>query len=79
MILPSGWICTVWQLDNEFGLVSLPNWLVIEINRSKTGGFRAYRWARPLFFGLILGEFAVGTVWTIIGVILNQPSYAFWY
>ena len=77
MILPSGWICTVWQLDNEFGLVSLPNWLVIEINRSKTGGFRAYRWARPLFFGLILGEFAVGTVWTIIGVILNQPSYAF--
>jgi hypothetical protein len=32
----------------------------------------------PFFFGLILGEFVVGSLWTIIGIVFNIPSYGFW-
>ncbi|MBD3184140.1 hypothetical protein GF312_17785 [Candidatus Poribacteria bacterium] len=45
----------------------------------KQGGYRSYKKATPFFLGLILGEFTVGTLWTIIGVITKKPNYAFWY
>jgi len=45
----------------------------------KYGGLKAYRQLTPLFLGLILGEFIIGSLWTIIGIILDIPTYAFWY
>jgi len=42
------------------------------------GGLRLYRRALPFFFGLILGEIAVGSLWTIIGIVLGIPTYDFW-
>ena len=63
---------------NLVWFVFLISWLLKSIIL-KHGGFRAYRKATPFFFGLILGEFTIGTVWTIIGVISHSPSYAFWY
>jgi len=42
------------------------------------GGLKAHRAAIPLFFGLILGEFTVGSLWTIIGIILGISTYAFY-
>ena len=45
----------------------------------KYGGLKAFRNATPFFLGLILGEFVVGSLWTIIGVIFGIPTYAFWY
>lgn len=44
----------------------------------KFGGLKQYRRALPFFFGLILGEITVGSLWTIIGIILNMPTYDFW-
>jgi len=51
----------------------------IKISILRYGGLRAYRRATPFFLGLILGEFTVGSIWTIIGIIFDIPSYAFWY
>jgi hypothetical protein len=45
----------------------------------KYGGLKAYRRAIPFFLGLVLGEFIIGSLWTIIGIVFDVPSYAFWY
>ena len=37
------------------------------------GGIKRYRQAAPLFLGLILGEFSVVGIRTIIGIALNLP------
>ncbi len=42
------------------------------------GGLRAYRQALPFFLGIILGECVIGSLWPLIGIILNIPTYAFW-
>ncbi|MBP6964106.1 MAG: hypothetical protein KBC96_06855 [Armatimonadetes bacterium] len=44
----------------------------------KFGGLRQYRKALPFFFGLILGEVTVGSLWTIVGVVFGFPTYDFW-
>lgn len=41
------------------------------------GGVKAYRRARPLFMGLILGDFITGGLWHIIGWIMKMPTYSF--
>jgi len=42
------------------------------------GGLRAYRQGLPFVYGLILGEIAVGSLWTIIGILWGIPTYDFW-
>lgn len=43
------------------------------------GGLKAYRRTAPLFLGLVFGEFAMSSVWTIIGILFNWPRvYQFW-
>ena len=43
------------------------------------GDLKAHRKAIPLFMGLILGEFVVGSIWSILGIIVGQPMYRFLY
>jgi len=42
------------------------------------GQAKLYRAALPFFLGLVLGEFMVGSVWTIIGIVRGIPTYGFW-
>ncbi len=42
------------------------------------GGARAHTVALPFFFGLILGDFVAGGLWTLVGLALGVPSYSFW-
>lgn len=44
----------------------------------KFGGLKMYRKALPFFFGLILGEITIGSLWTILGIMLGIPTYDFW-
>ena len=39
------------------------------------GGLRAYRKAIPLFAGLILGDYVIGAIWSIIGITFKIPTY----
>jgi len=66
-----------WTM-NLVWFVFFISWL-IKLSILKYGGLKAYRHAIPFFFGLILGEFTIGSMWTIVGIIFNMPSYAFWY
>jgi hypothetical protein len=43
----------------------------------RIGGIRAYHQALPLFLGFIMGEFGVGSFWSLIGMFTGQPMYAF--
>ena len=47
----------------------------------KYGGVRSYRKAIPFFsgmiLGMILGEFAVGSIWSITGAAIGMRMYAF--
>ena len=38
-------------------------------------GVRAYRQALPLFLGLIFGQFLAGSLWSLLGVLLNMNMY----
>ncbi len=39
------------------------------------GGMQFYRQLLPLFLGLILGDFVVGSLWSIIGTLLGLNLY----
>ncbi|MFQ6098510.1 MAG: DUF6785 family protein, partial [Armatimonadota bacterium] len=45
---------------------------------TRYGGYKMFRAAIPMALGLILGEFVVGSVWTIVGIILGIHTYSFW-
>lgn len=52
----------------------LAKWLIL-----KHRGIKAYRQAFPFFIGLIFGEFIIGGLWSIIGIIFEIPVYRFWH
>lgn len=51
---------------------------VIKVLLVRIGGLKAHRQAIPFFMGLILGEFVVGSLLSVIGTALGKTYYAFW-
>jgi hypothetical protein len=51
---------------------------VIKVLLVRIGGLKAHRQAIPFFLGLILGEFVVGSLLSVIGTALGKTYYAFW-
>lgn len=54
------------------------SWL-LKMTTLKYGGIRRYRRAVPFFIGLIMGEFVIGSLWSITGIVLGISTYAFKY
>ena len=48
-------------------------WLV-KYSLVRFGGLRAYRAARPIFLGMVLGEMTAAGIWAIIGMILGEST-----
>lgn len=44
----------------------------------KSSGLKGYRHTLPFFLGLVLGEFVVGSIANILGLIFNWQIYRFW-
>lgn len=38
------------------------------------GGLRTYRKAVPFFLGLVLGDYVLGAIWSLIGVVFHVPT-----
>ncbi len=57
-----------------FVISAIAKWTLL-----KYGGIGLYRKAVPFFIGLVLGDFMVGSLWSILGVILNTRTYTFYY
>ncbi|MCD6506371.1 hypothetical protein J7M22_07060 [Candidatus Poribacteria bacterium] len=74
---PAGFaITTSWGMNMVWSCLFI-SWLVKWIIL-KYGGLKVHRKATPFFLGLILGEFTMGSIWNIFGIILNVPIYHFW-
>lgn len=64
----------------EMNLVWMPlliAWL-IKILMLRYGGLRLFLRSLPFFFGLILGQFVIGSIANIIGIMYDVPTYQFW-
>ena len=69
-------VCGSWAVNYiwfSLGVV----WL-LKLVLLKYGGRNAHRKAMPFFLGLILGQFTVGSLWTILGMVFNIPTYGIW-
>lgn len=42
------------------------------------GSLRGYRAGLPFFFGVIVGDIAVGALWSLVGAIWGVPVYSVW-
>lgn len=42
------------------------------------GGLALYRRCLPLCYGIILAECVIGSIWTLIGMFSDIPTYGFW-
>lgn len=43
----------------------------------KNGGLKAYKTGLPFFLGLIIGEYTIGSLWSIIGIVFHREVYGF--
>jgi len=41
------------------------------------GGLRLFRRLAPFFLGLILGQYVVGSLWTLVGIAFRTPVHSF--
>ncbi len=74
---PAGFaISTSWGMNVTWGCLFM-SWL-IKLIILKYGGPVRYRKIAPFFLGLILGEFTIGSAWTILGILAGIPTYGFW-
>jgi hypothetical protein len=74
---PAGFaISTSWGMNVTWSCLFL-SWLIKWVVL-KHGGIGVHRKAAPFFLGLILGEFTVGSLWTIFGILAKIPTYGFW-
>ena len=71
-----------YALSMNFGVDYI--WFTIVIGSAikwsilKFGGLKALRRASPFFIGVIIGEYAIGSFWSALSVILQRRMYAFW-
>jgi hypothetical protein len=64
-----------WAINPMVGSIFvgwLLKWLIL-----RYGGIRWHRTAIPFFLGVVLGEFLLGTFWSLFGIIVDQPMYRF--
>ncbi len=69
-------VCGSWAV-NYIWFTLLVAW-GLKLILLKYGGRNAHRKAMPFFLGLILGQFTVGSLWTILGMMFNIPTYGIW-
>jgi len=69
---PVGYVLSgTWSVDNIWAPLFI-SWLA-KLVIIKYGGIRVYRRAVPFFAGLILGQFIVGGIWSLLGAFFNLP------
>lgn len=51
---------------------------IFKVSILRFGGLKLYKAALPFFFGIILGDFLIGGVWTLLGLFYGIPIYSVW-
>lgn len=71
---PTGFALGVSYAMNYFWLCVLIAWLA-KLLIVRYGGLTMHRRAIPFFLGLILGDYTVGALWSLLSLLLGQPTY----
>ena len=74
---PAGYVLTTGEGMVYSWFAVFISW-AMKLTILKYGGVRAYRRAVPFFLGLILGEYSIACIWSILGVVLKIPTYRAW-
>ena len=74
---PAGYALSAGWTMNMLWLPLFFSWAAKAI-LLRYGGLKAHQQAVPFFLGLILGEFIIGSFWSLFCVILGHPTYTFW-
>jgi hypothetical protein len=61
---------------NQMWMAVMLAWL-IKLVILRYSGRRGYQAALPFFLGLMLGDYTMGMLWTLIGIAFNIPTYNF--
>jgi hypothetical protein len=67
---------TSWSMEKLWACIFI-GWFAKALI-TRYGGAVSYRKAMPIFVGMVLGEFAVGSLWGIWGAVFSKPVYHFW-
>jgi hypothetical protein len=71
---PAGFaVSSSWSMNVLWSSIFI-SW-AIKYSILKIGGLKLHRQSIPFFLGLILGEFVVGSIWSIRGVVFHVSSY----
>ena len=67
--------------NGNFQLLWFPVFLawLIKFLILRHGVVRTYRRVLPIFLGVMLGEFLMGTIWALLGLALGHQMYSFKY
>ena len=74
---PIGYVLGTGRLGGDMNFFWFPvlvGWAIKSIVL-RYGGLRTYRSAIPFFAGLILGDYVIGAVWSLVGITLKIPTY----
>lgn len=73
---PAGYtVSGTWAMNHFWGSIFI-SWLAKAIIL-RHGGLKSHRKAIPFFLGIILGDFIVGGLWSIIGIGMQRSMYQF--
>lgn len=71
---PAGYALAISYAMDYFWFAFFVSWL-IKIIIVRYGGMKLHNTCVPFFLGLILGDFFIGSVWAIIGPLINTQAY----
>ncbi|MFM7321761.1 MAG: DUF6784 domain-containing protein, partial [Armatimonadota bacterium] len=71
---PAGFALGISYAMNYFWLCVLVAWAV-KFTMIRYGGMTAHRRAIPFFLGLVLGDYVIGGIWSLLAIALEQPTY----
>ena len=75
---PAGYVLTTGGGLGRSWFAVFVSWAIKSIIL-RFGGARRFRQAAPFFLGLILGDYTLGCIWSIIGIALKMPTYGVWH
>lgn len=71
---PAGYALAISYAMDYFWFAFFVSWL-IKFILLKQGGLKTHRKAAPLFLGLILGDYVLGSIWAIMGPVFGFRNY----
>jgi hypothetical protein len=75
---PAGYVLTASGSLAILWFPALISWF-IKSTVLRFGGAKRFSLVAPFFLGLILGDYTLGCLWSIIGIILKMPTYIVWH